>query len=107
MPVTAPAASRGSTEVGYSFDAARDAAQQIVTARLHHSDDVAAEIATDFIDQYPQGGLALSLTLVDLLLYLHRRWAAVVNNDEPVAESVLTGAWAALLADIEDARSRP
>ena len=86
------------------FDPARDAAQQIVTARLNGDGETASTIAVKFIDSDPNGGLLLSLTLVDLLLYLHRSWGHSILAGL-WTEKVSRNAWTQLMADVEEMRS--
>lgn len=86
------------------FDPARDAAQQIVTARLNGDSDTAAAIASEFVHSDPNGGLLLSLTLVDLLLFLHRSWGRSVFG-EAWTEQLSRGAWTQLMVDVEELRA--
>jgi hypothetical protein len=79
---------------GPRWDAARDAAQQAVTAAIHGDRDLASRIVTGFEGE----PLALALTLVDLVAFVNYQWADSVGVN-PAA------GWQVLMAGVEATRS--
>lgn len=78
------------------ISAARDTAQQMVTACLHGDRDMAADLAIEAA--HPE---VLALVLADLTAYTHWRWMrALGGNSDRTAEG-----WQALMADIEEWRA--
>lgn len=79
-----------------TLDAARDAAQQAVTACLHGDRDTAVQIVQDYPD-----GTILALVLADLVAYTHHNWGRTLGMDgDAIRES-----WAELMADVEEWRA--
>jgi len=82
--------------VDATINAARDAAQQMVTACMHGHRVIAADIATEFPDH-----LVLALVLADLCAYTNHAWGSAVAMDP---DEVRAG-WREMMADIEEWRS--
>lgn len=77
--------------------AAKDTAQQAVTALLHGDRSLAGDLITG-----PDDLLALTLVLADLTAYTHVTWTRALGGDTSEARE----GWASLMADIEEWRAQ-
>lgn len=82
--------------VAETIDAARDAAQQMVTACLADHRIIAADIAESYPDP-----LILALVLADLVAYTHTRWTRAIGGDDEVRIE----SWRELMLDVEEWRA--